>query len=228
MLLTLSNFLKKNYFYLFSILPITISLFFEGSFYGFLLLLIFLLISIFSRSLLGIICSGIILHLFVYYSLTTIYTSNISGGLWFQVFASWISAIIFVSRLAFIKPKNDFLKKLMILVVPFFFGLWVILLWELICVGFNVPLLLLPAPSLIGVQISNSLDILYADFYQTFPERVVYRALNSIMERLQCSAASIYNLALAAIRQGTGILWNVEPRMGTALKPLRVYYILSY
>ena len=61
----------------------------------------------------------------------------------------------------------------MILIVPFFFGLWVILLWEIICVGLNVPLLLLPAPSLIGVQIANSLDILYADFYQTVIKAVI-------------------------------------------------------
>ena len=115
----LSNFLKNYYFYLFSLLPSLISLFFEGSFYGFLLLLSFLLISVFSRSVLSIICGGIILHVFVYFSLTSIYASNISAGLWFQVFASWISAIIFVSRLAFIKPKNEFLQKLMILIVPF-------------------------------------------------------------------------------------------------------------
>ena len=110
---------------------------------------------------------------FDYYSITSIYEANIRVGLWFQVFASWISAIIFVSKLAFIRLKNDFLQKLMILIVPFFFGLWVILLWEIICVGFNVPLLLLPAPSLIGVQIANSLDILYADFYQTVIKAVI-------------------------------------------------------
>ena len=169
----LFNLFKNYYFYLLSLLPTIISLFFEGSVSGFLLLISFLLISIFTKSALGIICSGLILHGFVYYSLTSIYEANISVGLWFQVFASWISAIIFVSKLAFIRLKNDFLQKLMILIVPFFFGLWVILLWEIICVGFNVPLLLLPAPSLIGVQIANSLDILYADFYQTVIKAVI-------------------------------------------------------
>ena len=169
----LFNLFKNYYFYLLSLLPTIISIFFEGSVTGFLLLISFLLISIFTKSALGIICSGLILHGFVYYSLTSIYEANISVGLWFQVFASWISAIIFVSKLAFIRLKNDFLQKLMILIVPFFFGLWVILLWEIICVGFNVPLLLLPAPSLIGVQIANSLDILYADFYQTVIKAVI-------------------------------------------------------
>ncbi len=169
----LFNLFKNYYFYLLSLLPTIISLFIEGSVSGFLLLISFLLISIFTKSALGIICSGLILHGFVYYSLTSIYEANISVGLWFQVFASWISAIIFVSKLAFIRLKNDFLQKLMILIVPFFFGLWVILLWEIICVGLNVPLLLLPAPSLIGVQIANSLDILYADFYQTVIKAVI-------------------------------------------------------
>ena len=145
----LVNLFKNYYFYLLSLFPTIISIFFEGSVSGFLLLISFLLISILTKSALGIICSGLILHGFVYYSLTSIYDANISVGLWFQVFASWISAIVFVSKLAFIRLKNDFLQKLMILIVPFFFGLWVILLWEMICVGFNV----LPHPPQGFVQV---------------------------------------------------------------------------
>ena len=107
----LFNLFKNYYFYLLSLLPAIISTFFEGSVFCFLLLISFLLISIFTKSALGIICSGLILHGFVYYSLTSIYEANVSVGLWLQVFASWISAIIFVSKLAFIRPKNDFFTK---------------------------------------------------------------------------------------------------------------------
>ena len=148
-------------------------MFFEGSVVGFLLIFSFLAFCYYSKSLVSIIFSGLLLHAFIFNLLGDIYSSNFSQGAWFQLFASWISAIIFVSRLAFIQPKIDILKKIMVLVVPFFFGLWVILLWEIICIGFNVPQLLLPAPSLIGVQIANSLDVLYADFYQTVIKAVI-------------------------------------------------------
>tara|TARA_B100000131_G_C18063749_1_gene591639 strand:- start:178 stop:1257 length:1080 start_codon:yes stop_codon:yes gene_type:complete len=165
--------IKNNYFSLIALLAIFLSIFWEGSIIGFTLIFTFLIISYISKSLISIFISGLILHSFIFYLLGEVYSSNFTKGLWFQLFASWISAIIFVSRLAFIKPKIDFFKKIMVVVVPFFFGLWVILLWEIICIGFNVPQLLLPAPSLIGVQISNSLDLLYADFYQTVIKAVI-------------------------------------------------------
>ncbi len=168
-----SSILKNNYFSLISLTSIVISLFFDGSVIGFSLILLFLLVSFLSKSIHSILLTGILLHAFIFYLLGDVYSSNTSAGLWLQLFASWISAIIFVSRLAFLNPKIDFFKKIMILVVPFFFGLWIILLWEILCVGFNVPQLLLPAPSLIGLQISNSLDLLYADFYQTVIKAVI-------------------------------------------------------
>ena len=165
--------IKNNYFSLISLISIVISLFFEGSVIGFSLILLFLLVSFLSKSIQSILLTGILLHAFIFYLLSDVYSSNTSAGLWLQLFSSWISAIIFVSRLAFLNPKIDFFKKIMILVVPFFFGLWIILLWEILCVGFNVPQLLLPAPSLIGLQISSSLDLLYADFYQTVIKAVI-------------------------------------------------------
>ena len=165
--------IKNNYFSLISLISIVISLFFDGSVIGFSLILLFLLVSFLSKSLNSILLTGILLHAFIFYLLDDVYSSKTSAGLWLQLFSSWISAIIFVSRLAFLNPKIDFFKKIMILVVPFFFGLWIILLWEILCVGFNVPQLLLPAPSLIGLQISNSLDLLYADFHQTVIKAVI-------------------------------------------------------
>ena len=46
-------------------------------------------------------------------------------------------------------------------------------LWEMLTIGFEVPQVLLPAPSLIGVAFANSLEMLWADFQQTFLKAVL-------------------------------------------------------
>jgi NitT/TauT family transport system permease protein len=57
--------------------------------------------------------------------------------------------------------------------VPVVFGLWLVFLWEVGTVGFGVPQVLLPAPSVIAVRIAGSLAILAADFQQTFMKAVL-------------------------------------------------------
>jgi NitT/TauT family transport system permease protein len=52
--------------------------------------------------------------------------------------------------------------------VPLVFGLTLVFLWEVACVGLNVPSVLLPAPSLILHKLLTSLPQLGADFVQTF------------------------------------------------------------
>jgi NitT/TauT family transport system permease protein len=52
--------------------------------------------------------------------------------------------------------------------VPLVFGLTLVFLWEVACVGFNVPSVLLPAPSLIVQRLLSSLPQMGADFVQTF------------------------------------------------------------
>ena len=46
-------------------------------------------------------------------------------------------------------------------------------MWEMLTIGFEVPQVLLPAPSLIGVAFANSLEMLWADFQQTFLKAVL-------------------------------------------------------
>ena len=164
---------SKKSLYLIPFFSIVFGLIYGSTFLISLLIILFLAICLYSQKNLSTVISGFLLHLLICLILMDVYNSDIQNGLWFQLFASWICAIIFVSRLAFIKPNNDLIKKCMIVIVPFFFGLWIILLWEIICIGFEVPQLLLPAPSLIWFQISNSLDILYADFYQTVVKAVI-------------------------------------------------------
>ena len=59
------------------------------------------------------------------------------------------------------------------LLVPLLFGGVLLYLWEMLTIGFQVPQVLLPAPSLIGVAFANSLEMLWADFQQTVLKAVL-------------------------------------------------------
>jgi NitT/TauT family transport system permease protein len=52
--------------------------------------------------------------------------------------------------------------------VPVIFGLTILIVWELIVRGLNVPGVILPPPSAIAARFAGSLSILWADFHQTF------------------------------------------------------------
>ncbi|MBT0956118.1 ABC transporter permease [Alphaproteobacteria bacterium KMM 3653] len=54
------------------------------------------------------------------------------------------------------------------IVVPALFGGTILLLWELAVWFFDVPLVILPPPSMIAARFASSTDILWADFVQTF------------------------------------------------------------
>ncbi|MGE4327625.1 MAG: ABC transporter permease, partial [Pseudodonghicola sp.] len=53
------------------------------------------------------------------------------------------------------------------LAVPVIFGITVLLVWELLVRGLNVPMVILPAPSLIVMRFATSLPTLWIDFRQT-------------------------------------------------------------
>ncbi|MBW0371148.1 ABC transporter permease [Ensifer adhaerens] len=57
--------------------------------------------------------------------------------------------------------------------VPVIFGITILVLWEGIVRGFQVPSVLLPAPSMIWQKLINSLPTLGADFRQTFLKAVL-------------------------------------------------------
>jgi len=62
-------------------------------------------------------------------------------------------------------PAND--TRGVQLLVPVIFGVTILAVWELLVLGLNVPMVILPAPSLIAVRFSQSTSILWADFVQT-------------------------------------------------------------
>lgn len=59
------------------------------------------------------------------------------------------------------------------ILVPVLFGITLLVIWEGITRGFNVPTVLLPPPSMIGARIAASTSILWADFQQTFLKAVL-------------------------------------------------------
>ncbi len=56
---------------------------------------------------------------------------------------------------------------------PLVFGLLVLWLWQIVCTGYGVPVVLLPPPSDIGAAIVNHVPTLAADFQQTFVRAVI-------------------------------------------------------
>lgn len=59
------------------------------------------------------------------------------------------------------------------LVIPILFGASLLVLWEGLTRGFNVPQVLLPPPSVIWARIISSTGTLWADFHQTFIKSVI-------------------------------------------------------
>lgn len=87
--------------------------------------------------------------------------------------AFWIAAWLVNTRLAKLHPANLYVARLINLIIPILFGTTLIVLWEGATRGFNIPGVLLPAPSVIWDRITASVDILWADFYQTFMKAVL-------------------------------------------------------
>ena len=80
-------------------------------------------------------------------------------------FLTWGTAWFISVKLA----NSSFAQRRSIrLLVPTIFGLTIILMWELIVRGLDVPLVILPPPSLVIQTASENLPILWKDFIQTF------------------------------------------------------------
>jgi len=71
------------------------------------------------------------------------------------------------------EPARGPLRTMTGIAVPVLFGITLLVLWEGLTRGFNVPNVLLPPPSMIGERMANSVDTLWADFQQTFLKAVL-------------------------------------------------------
>jgi len=95
------------------------------------------------------------------------------SGFWAFVCGLWLLAWRANDAIAAFRSLDPVKQRLVDLLVPIFFGLWLLFVWEVAVVGFGVPQVLLPAPSAIGARFVGSLDILGADFRQTFLKAVL-------------------------------------------------------
>jgi NitT/TauT family transport system permease protein len=83
--------------------------------------------------------------------------------------AAWATNEWLVRR----KFRDPFANRAVRLAVPLLFGISILVLWEGLVRGFNVPSVLLPPPSMIWTRLINSLPTLWADFQQTFLKAVI-------------------------------------------------------
>jgi len=92
----------------------------------------------------------------------------VAFGLAFWIAAWWLNA-----RLSNLRIDNPARARLANLAVPTLFGVTLLVLWECLTRGFNVPHVLLPPPSMIGLRLVSSMSILWADVRQTFFKAVL-------------------------------------------------------
>ncbi len=91
----------------------------------------------------------------------------------FFTFVFWLAAWFLNSWLVKQEEKTPNLRQFNSIAVPIIFGITLLVVWEGLVRGFNVPTVLLPPPSMIWERIINSTDILWLDFKQTFLKAVL-------------------------------------------------------
>ena len=85
----------------------------------------------------------------------------------------WAVAWALNEWLVRLEPKSAVAKRLIGVAVPLVFGVTILVVWEGVVRGFDVPSVLLPPPSMIWARIVSSTHILWADFQQTFLKAVL-------------------------------------------------------
>ena len=85
----------------------------------------------------------------------------------------WLAAWAFNEWLVRRKFRSPAADRAARLAVPLIFGTTILVLWEGIVRGFNVPSVLLPPPSMIWGRLIGSVPTLWADFRQTFLKSVL-------------------------------------------------------
>lgn len=94
-------------------------------------------------------------------------------GVLFSAIVFWLAAWATNEWLVRRTFKNASAKSAVRLAVPLLFGISILVLWEGVVRGLNVPSVLLPPPSMIWTRLVNSVPTLWADFQQTFLKAVI-------------------------------------------------------
>ncbi|SSC66853.1 ABC transporter permease [Ciceribacter selenitireducens] len=69
--------------------------------------------------------------------------------------------------------KDRTVRRVVNTAVPLIFGITLLVIWECLVHGFDIPSILLPAPSMIWARLTSSVPTLWADFQQTFLKSVL-------------------------------------------------------
>lgn len=107
---------------------------------------------------------------------------TVVGVLVFWAVAWWVNGRIANSALSGTRAAK--------FLVPAIFGITVLVVWEGLVRGLQVPAVILPGPTAIAARIGGSLDLLWLDFVQTF----VKGALSGFV--LGCGAAVLTAIAI--------------------------------
>lgn len=94
-------------------------------------------------------------------------------GFWLLVFGLWLAAWMTVDAMSAWTPFSKLGRRLLAFAIPLTFGAFLFFLWEVLTVGFGVPLVLMPSLSAIGATFDGAAPQLWADFVQTFVRSVV-------------------------------------------------------
>lgn len=99
--------------------------------------------------------------------------ANPTAAYWLLVVSAWLLAWACVEQLAAMRTLSAVLRGVLSLLIPLIFGAWLLLLWELLTRGLDVPQVLLPSPGMIADRFASSTPTLWADFKQTFLKAVL-------------------------------------------------------
>jgi NitT/TauT family transport system permease protein len=101
------------------------------------------------------------------------HADSLGAAFWILILALWLAAWKVVGEIARLKPSGRAGRRLLDLLIPLCFGAFLLFLWEVLTVGLRIPMVLLPSPSAIWARMVGSIDILRADFVQTFIRAVL-------------------------------------------------------
>ena len=101
-------------------------------------------------------------------ALLMVLDAGMGADFWALLVASWLFSWLAVERAMMARAQAAAVAAALSLSVPVFFGIWIIFVWQLLTVGLEIPMVLLPSPEQIAARFFNSTSVLWADFQQTF------------------------------------------------------------
>ncbi|MEO5805858.1 MAG: ABC transporter permease [Devosia sp.] len=95
------------------------------------------------------------------------------AGYWLTLACVWMLAWLFAERLSQAIREGQVAERPYGTLIPLMFGAAILVFWQAVTLGANVPKVLLPAPSGIWTMLLANLPVLGADFVQTFLKAVL-------------------------------------------------------